>query len=112
VRCCLLGNVTGAHSVACLQATPQGEMRERNQPFRQDGEGLPAWMTDPTADPNAVMLVIVRLPQSPSVTNDRLITAKWAQPREQMKRNHPGSMLSGVSANAIKRITAGVKARR
>jgi hypothetical protein len=74
----LLGNVTGADSLACLLATPQSEMRERNQPFRQDGEGLPAWMADPTADPNALVSVIVRLPESSSVADDRVLTAKGA----------------------------------
>ena len=112
MRCRLLGNIAGADSIACLLATPQSEMRERNKPFRQDGEGLPAWMADPTADPKALMSVIVRLPESPSVPDDRLIPAKWASAREEIKRNHPGSMLSCVSGSAIKRITAGVKARR
>jgi hypothetical protein len=55
---------------------------------------------------------IVRLPQSPSVTDDRVVVAKRAKPRQETKRNYPGSRLSCVSGSAIKRITAGVKARR
>jgi hypothetical protein len=55
---------------------------------------------------------IVRLSQSSSVTDDCVVTAKWAQPRQNIERNHPGSRLSCVSGSAIKRITAGVKARR
>jgi hypothetical protein len=112
VRYCLLGSITGADSPACLLAAPQGKMREWNQPFRQDGEGLPAWMADPAADPDALVPVIVRLPESPSVAKDRLALAERAHPRQKSKRNHPGSRLSCVSGSAIKRITAGVKARR
>jgi hypothetical protein len=112
VRCCLLGNVTGADSVTCLLATPQSEMRERNKPFRQNGEGLSAWMTDAATDPDALVSVIVRLPKSSPVADDRLALTKRAHPGQPAKRNHPGSTLSSVSGSAIKRITAGVKARR
>jgi hypothetical protein len=78
VRRCLFANMTGADSVACLLTTPKREMPERNEPFRQDGEGLAAWTADPAADPNALVSVIVRLPESPSVADDRAITAKRA----------------------------------
>jgi hypothetical protein len=44
--------------------------------------------------------------------NDRVVLAQRAQPRQEMQRHYPGSMLSLVSGSAIKRITAGVKARR
>jgi len=87
-------------------------MRERNEPFRQDGEGLPAWMADPTANPNSLTSVIVRLPEPPTVPDDRPVMAERAQPWQYAERNHPGSGLSCVSGSAIKRITAGVKARR
>jgi hypothetical protein len=33
-------------------------------------------------------------------------------PRQEIQWHHPGSMLSFASGSAIKRITAGVKARR
>jgi hypothetical protein len=82
VRCCLLGRFTGADSVACLLATPQGEMRERKKPFRQDGEALPARMADAATNPDALVSVIVRLPQSPSVADDRLAMAKRAHTRQ------------------------------
>jgi hypothetical protein len=78
----LLRNVAGADSFACLLATPPGEMRERNEPFRQDGEGLPAWMADATADPNTLMSVIVPLAESPAVAGDRPVMAERTQPRE------------------------------
>jgi hypothetical protein len=78
VRRRLLGRITGADSLACLLATPQGEMRERSEPFRQDGESLPAWMADPAADPDALVSVIVRLAESPPVADDRAVSAKRA----------------------------------
>ena len=74
----LLGNDAGADSVACLLAAPQSEMRERNEPIRQDGERLPAWMADAAANPDALVAVIVRLPESPPVADDRVISAKRA----------------------------------
>ena len=85
-------------------------MREWDQPFRQDGEGLSARMADPAADPDAMVSVVVRLPESSPVADDRVVTAKGAYSRQQSKRNHPGSGLSCLSGSAIKRITAGVKA--
>jgi hypothetical protein len=57
-------------------------------------------------------LVVVGLAESPAVANDRVVLAERAQPRQEIKRHYPGSMLSFVSGSAIKRITAGVKARR
>ena len=87
-------------------------MPRRYQPVRQYGERLPARSTNPATHPDAFVLVIVRLPESPSVADDRVVVAQRTQPRQQMQRNYPGSMLSLVSGSAIKRITAGVKARR
>jgi hypothetical protein len=101
VRRRLLGNDAGTDSVACLLATPQSEMRERNEPIRQDGKRLTASMADAAADPDALVFVIVRLPESTSVADDRLPLAKRAHPRQLAKRNHPGSMLSCVSGSAI-----------
>jgi hypothetical protein len=46
------------------------------------------------------------------MANDRVIPANRALPRQEVQRDHPGSMLSFASGSAIKRITAGVKARR
>jgi len=82
------------------------------QPVRQDSKRLPARWTNPATHPDAFVLFVVRLPESPSVADDRVVAAQRAQPRQQMQRNYPGSMLSLVSGSAIKRITAGVKARR
>jgi hypothetical protein len=87
-------------------------MPRRRQPVRQDREGLPARSTNPATHPDPFVLVVVRLPEPPPVADDRVVAAERAQPRQEIQRNYPGSMLSLVSGSAIKRITAGVKARR
>ena len=58
------------------------------------------------------MAVIVGQSEPPSVAGNRVLAAKRASPRQKFQRDHPGSMLSFASGSAIKRITAGVKARR
>ena len=87
-------------------------MSRRRQPVRQDGEGLPARPADPAPHPDAVVLVVVGLAEPPAMASDRIVLAERAQPRQETQRHYPGSMLSLVSGSAIKRITAGVKARR
>jgi hypothetical protein len=57
-------------------------------------------------------MIVVALTESPSVADDRVVVADRASPRQKSQRDHPGSVLSFVSGSAIKRITAGVKARR
>jgi len=69
-------------------------------------------MTDPAPHQHAVMLVVVGMAESPPVADDRAVPADRAPPRQQTQRDHPGSMLSFASGSVIKRITAGVKARR
>jgi hypothetical protein len=54
----------------------------------------------------------VALAEPPSVADDGVVTAHGAAPRQAFQGNHPGSILSCASGSAIKRITAGVKARR
>jgi len=46
------------------------------------------------------------------MANDRVVPAKRTSPRQEVQWDYPGSMLSFASGSAIKRITAGVKARR
>ena len=69
-------------------------------------------MTDPASHPDAFVVVIVGLAGTLSMADDRVVAANRTPPREEAQRNHPGSMLSFASGSAIKRITAGVKARR
>jgi hypothetical protein len=69
-------------------------------------------MTDSTPHPNAFVPVVVGMAESPSVANDRVAPANRTLPRQEVQGDHPGSLLSFSSGSAIKRITAGVKARR
>jgi hypothetical protein len=57
------------------------------------------------------MPIIVGLAAPPSMADDREVLAKGTSPREEVQGDHPGSILSFSSGSAIKRITAGVKAR-
>jgi hypothetical protein len=69
-------------------------------------------MTDSASHPNAFLLVVVGLAEPPSMTDDGVVPANRTLPREEVQGDHPGSLLSFGSGGAIKRITAGVKARR
>jgi hypothetical protein len=69
-------------------------------------------MTDPAPHPNAFVPVIVGLPKAPAVADDRVTLASRTPPWQEVQRDYPGSILSFASSSAIKRITAGVKARR
>ena len=69
-------------------------------------------MTDSAPYPNAIVSVIVGLAEPPSMADDRVVVANRTSPRQELQRDHPGSMLSFASGSAIKIITAGVKARR
>ena len=69
-------------------------------------------MTDSASHPNVFVVFIVGLAGTPSVADDRVVVANRTSPRQEVQWDHPGSMLSFVSGSAIKRITAGVKARR
>jgi len=108
----LLGRITHGNPLAGLLSTPQAIVPGRGQPIGQDGEGLPARQTDSASHPDTIVLVIMTLPESPSVANDRIVAADGTSPRQEVQWDYPGSMLSCASGSAIKRITAGVKARR
>ena len=110
MRHCLLSSVAGDDPFAGPLPARHAEMPRRRQPVRQDGEGLPARPADPAPHPDAIVSVIVGLPEPPAVANDGVVLAERAQPRQKMQRHYPGSLLSLVSGSAIKRITAGVKA--
>ena len=112
MRRCLLSSVAGDDPLAGLLPARHAEMPRRRQPVRQDGEGLAARPANPTPHPDAIVLIVVGLAKPPAVANDRVVPAERAQPRQEVQRYYPGSMLSLASGSAIKRITAGVKARR
>jgi hypothetical protein len=69
-------------------------------------------MTDSAPHPNVFVVFVVGLAEPPSMADDRVVTADRTSPRQEVQRDHPGSMLSFASGSAIKIITAGVKARR
>ena len=69
-------------------------------------------MTDSASHPDAFVPVVVGLAGAPSMADDRVVPANRTSPRQEVQGDHPGSMLSFASGSAIKRITAGVKARR
>jgi hypothetical protein len=112
MRHCLLSSVAGGNPLAGLLPARHAEMARRREPIRQDGEGLAAGPADPTPNPDAIVPVVVGSAEPPAMADDRLVQTEGAQPRQEMQRHYPGSMLSLVSGSAIKRITAGVKARR
>jgi hypothetical protein len=108
----LLNGITGSYALTGLLSAKQRERRRRRQPVRQNRKALPAGMTDPTTHPDAFVPVIVSWAESLSMADDRVVQADRASPWEEIQRDHPGSILSFASGSAIKRITAGVKARR
>ena len=109
---CLFGRIAGGDAFAGLLPTVQAVVPGRRQPIGQDREGFLTRLTDSAPHPDAFVLVIVALTESPSVADDRVVAANGTSPRQEVQRDHPGSMLSSASGSAIKRITAGVKARR
>jgi hypothetical protein len=108
----LLDGITCGDALTGLLPAMQAERRRWSEPIGQDREGLPARMTDSAPHPNVFVPVIVGLAEPPSMADDRVVAANWTSPRQEVQRDHPGSMLSFASGSAIKIITAGVKARR
>ena len=106
----LLGRITGGDVLTGLLPAVKAVVAGWRQPIGQDGKGLPAWPTDSAPHPDAFVLVIVSMAAPSSVANDRVIPANGTSPRQEVQRNHPGSVLSSAFGSAIKRITAGVKA--
>jgi len=112
VRSGLLHSVTRGNVLTGLFSATQREGRRRRKPVRQKRKGLPARKADSAAHPGVLVPVIVSLAVPLSMPDDRVLPANRASPRKEIQRDHPGSLLSFVSGSAIKRITAGVKARR
>jgi hypothetical protein len=111
VRGSLLRRIAGGDPLARLLPAAKAVVPGWCQPIGQNREGFLTRLTDPTPHPNAFVVVIVALTESPPVANDRVVAANGTLPRQEVQRDHPGSMLSFASGSAIKIITAGVKAR-
>jgi len=110
VRRRLLGGVAGGYAFTNLLAAVQDEGCPRRKPTGQNREGLPARFADSPPYPDTFVLAVMSVAQSPSVADDRVLTAKGTSAGQKFPRDHPGSALSSASGSAIKRITAGVKA--
>ena len=108
----LLNGSTGGYVLTGLLAAVKAVVTGWSKPIGQNRESLPARLTDSAPHPDAFVLVIVALASAPSMANDRVVAANWTLPRQEVQWDHPGSILSFASGSAIKRITAGVKARR
>ena len=109
---CVFDRIAGTNAITGLLATRQCVLRRWREPVRQDRERPMAKTADAPTHPYAVVPFVVSLPESTSMAHDGVVMANRTSPRQAAQRNSPGSMLSFVSASAIKRITAGVKARR
>jgi hypothetical protein len=101
--------LSGSNPLTGPLSTTQREGCRRHEPLWQEREGFMTGSADSTPHPNAVAQVIVSLPESSPVADDRFLTANRASPRQTVQRDYPGSRLSFASDGAIKRITAGVK---
>ena len=108
----LIGRVAGGKPLTGQLPASQRERCAGDQPIRQNGKGLSAGAADATAHPDSLMLVVVGAPKPPSMTHNGVSPAQRTAPRQELQRNHPGSLLSSISGSVIKRITAGVKVRR
>jgi hypothetical protein len=108
----LLDGVTCDDLLTGLLTAPQAEWCRRGQPIGQDREGFSTGVTDSASYPDAFVAVVVSLAGPPPMADDRMAAAERTSPRQDIQGDHPGSMLSFASGSAIKRITAGVKARR
>ena len=57
-------------------------MAERHQAVRQDRERLVAGSAESAPKPDALAAVVVRVPQAPSVADDRVVPADGAPTRQ------------------------------
>src|SRR5260370_40220118 len=103
--------MTARHYPLSLAAAPA---RPRTHPTysKRSYAICPAKSIGPPELLHAFMPVIVGLAGPPPMADDRMIEAQRTPPRQEGQGDHPGSLLSFCSGNAIKRITAGVKGRR
>ena len=113
VRRCLLGSIAGGDPLTGLLSAVQG--CKCADGASQSGKIVKVFRHGrqiPRRTQMRFALIVVALAESPSVADDRVVAADGTSPRQQVQWDHPGSMLSFASGSAIKRITAGVKARR
>ena len=85
---CSADSPAAMRSQACCRQC-KAEWRRRRQPIGQDGEGLPARLTDSASHPNAFVPVIVGLTEPPSVADDRVVPANRTSPRQEVQAGSP-----------------------
>lgn len=66
----------------CLTARQQTVMGVRERKQRKEGEGLPAARATTAANPDPVVMLIVRLLAAPSMTDDRIARTNRALPQD------------------------------
>jgi len=74
----LLSSIASADPLTRLLPATKAEMPQRDQPVRQDGKRPSARPTNAATHPDAFVLVVVRLPESPSVADDGVAAAQRA----------------------------------
>jgi len=92
VRWRLLHGVTGTDLLTGLLSAAQSVVPGRHQPIGQNRERLATRRTDSASHPDPGAPVIVALTPPPSVADDRVVSATRTAPRQQLQRNHPGSV--------------------
>ena len=80
----LLGCITSGDAFTGLLPAVQGKRRRRRQPIGQGREGLSAGPTKAAPHPNTLVPVIAGRAEPPSVTDDRMVSAKRTSPREKI----------------------------
>ena len=95
---------------AGLFTAVQAVVRVGEGPQGKDGEALSAAGTESAADPDPIVMGVVRLFAPLAVADDGVFAAQGAPTRQPRDRHHPGSDLFSEAGSAIKRITVGVKA--
>lgn len=68
----------------CLTARQQTIVCVRKRKQRKEGEGLPATQATTAANPDPVVMLIVRLLAAPSMTDDRIARANRALPQDDL----------------------------
>ena len=97
-----------------LLSTAVAIVARRCRPSGQNSESLLAHRASAPAYPDPIVPFVMSLLAPASMADDRVQAANRTSARQlrQADLSYPGSALSSVHGSAIKRITAGVKARR
>ena len=95
-----------ARRLPCLLPATKTVMAIGRRPCGQHSECFSTGCASTAANPDPIVLLVVRLFASPPVTDDSVVTAErtWARQQPQRDCRHPGSALSFASGSAIKRI--------